>query len=214
MRTYYSRRPYKPRRYYANRRPYAPRRRAYRRRRLWIRRPRAGSYYTQRMQTINPLNVTIASGKNYHTINITWELNQFVSHTFFDMYRILKVKWEVKPITNPFKWDACGYGVSIIDYDDNKVDPTPTGIPWGHNSTRRLFNPAKGHSRYFTPKPKLITAGDESMVITRKSPFWINAYNTNTTWLGMKACWYTPTAQQQFNYAEIKTVWVRWRQAI
>nr|WFS72381.1 capsid protein [Eothenomys eva circovirus] len=188
-----------------------------RRRRLFIRRPRAGSYYVQRLQHTKPLTINFASSTNfYKTILVTFPLNTFIANTFFDFYRILKAKWSIKPATCITNWTYWGYGLSIIDLDDTTVDTNPQSPPWPNNSTRRQFVPWRKHSRYFTPKAKNTPSGAQSVYFpTRNRQWWWNANDTGTDWLGVKACFYNGRgSNSQYDLIETKTVWVQWRQAI
>lgn len=196
------------------RRRYVRRRKFPRRRRLWIRRPRAGMNYVQRIQHSQPLTITFTG--YYKSILVTFNLHQFLSQTFFDYYRILKCKWQIHPATPPNSWSYWGYGMSILDYDDNTIDQNPSSPPWPFNSTRRLFSPQRKHSRYFTPKPKNTDSGAQSKFFpVSNRQWWWNAAQTNVDWLGVKACFYnTYQSQGNFTLIETKTIWIRWKNAI
>ncbi|UUG66208.1 capsid protein [Calfel virus LSF45_cir359] len=201
------------------RRKRTTRRRRFRpRRRLWIRRPTAGSYFVQKLQTIAPLNITYSGTSNtFKSILVTFPLNSFITTTFFDFYRILKAKWAIKPATPVTNWVYWGYGVSVIDLDDTAYESQPTHVPWANNSTRKQFVPYRRHSRYFTPKPKTSASGNQSSFFPASNrQWWWNASQTGVDWLGIKACFYNgrPSSSQNYELIETKTIWVKWRQHI
>ncbi|UBR88847.1 putative capsid protein [Mongoose-associated circovirus] len=196
------------------------RRRHYRRRRYWrrpyIRRPRAGAYFIQRMQRVDV--VTTNRTGTYSVYSVSWKLNDYLTTVFFDYYQLLKVKWELKPATATNNWQFWGEGGSILDFDDTNVQDSETA-PYPNNSSRKNFQARFGTKRYFTPKPWVsyssVTENQSKVFPANNRQVWFNANNLTTIYLGLKWWVHNPyKASFQYNFTQIKTVWVRWRQSI
>nr|QNA42601.1 capsid protein [Circovirus sp.] len=105
----------------------------------------------------------------------------------FDMYRINKVRAQFLPmgkITDLRIW-----GASIIDLTGRDTSlPNKGTIDFTIDDyTRRLWNPTRLHSRYFTPKPEIAIrqSGEAIQPNSRRHQLWLDTRNSDVKQHGL-----------------------------
>lgn len=182
------------------------------RRRLWVRRPTAGSYFTQKLTKIATVNVSFQSASTAKLFSVTWKLQDFVTNVYFDYYKFLKVKWTLTPLIPAQRIANYCMGFSIIDYDDTEVSTAASNVlPWANNSTSRQIHSGRYHSRYFTPRPTFGPQGQQNVIIPNTKNFWLNAADPTRTWLGIKWALFNPLSTEIQYFKQTKSVWIRFK---
>lgn len=130
----------------------------------------------------------------------------------WDYYRILKVRVEVWPTYNFYQLPGT-LGSSVIDLDSRIAESTTTRMdtdPFRDRSSRKTWNPRRKHSRYYTPKPDLISMsgvqGGPSRVFqpNARNMWWLNCEDDLTSFFGPGFSLYSDaTTTYRFN---IRTV--------
>ncbi|ALG92530.1 capsid protein [Bat associated circovirus 4] len=124
------------------------------------------------LQTVNK-----TSNQGYFTFSLAAACPRAFS-TYFDMYRIRKVRVQWLPmsgINEPRVW-----GATIIDLTGRDTTLPSTGNTdfTIDDVTRRIWNPTRLHSRYFTPKPEIAIKTVSSEAIQPNNPrnqLWLDA---------------------------------------
>lgn len=187
-----------------------------RRRRLFIRRPTAGAYYTRKYETTNQLSFgKPPAGKNWYLNGFSTTLGEWTTHSNFEYYKVLKMKLTFRPRQSAALQQTILFGHTLVDLDGH----WPTAQAWADNdpydtsSSARPFTSARRHSRYFTPKPFLVSTTaahpGQSLFFTNRQ-VWCNTYDPTIKWGGLLFSIFVNNEHAQ-GFWVTKSVWIRFR---
>nr|QZU26825.1 capsid protein [WigFec circovirus 2] len=131
--------------------------------------------YNFKFRATYNLSVTKDANQGYFTYTLA-SIVPAEFRKYFDMYRILKVRAQFLPmgaITDHRPWgatvlDLTGRDTALVGKGEHDFTIDDT--------TRRLWNPTRLHSRYFTPKPdiRIVTNGEGIQPNSVRNQLWLN----------------------------------------
>ncbi|AXQ66088.1 MAG: capsid protein [Circoviridae sp.] len=147
-----------------------------------------------RFRATTTLTVNATQNQGYYTYSLSSCVPKDFSK-FWDMYRILKIRVQWLPLGSIS--DARPWGATILDLTgrDTLIPTKGTTDFTIDDSTRRLWNPTRLHSRYFTPKPEMsIRNGAEAIQPNNiRNQIWIDSQHPETKHHGV-GYYFDPTS--------------------
>ncbi|AFK85002.1 Cap [Bat associated circovirus 3] len=170
--------------------------------------------YNFRFRAITTMTINKNSNQGYFTYTLNGSVPTAFAN-YFDMYRIAKVRVQWLPMVSISEVRAWGATVIDLTGRDTTVPSTGRTDFTIDDSTRRLWNPTRIHSRYFTPKPEIqIRSNSEAVQPNNpRNQLWIDSRDKDVKHHGI-AYYFHPDdiGDDVYKFSYIVTYYFQFRQ--